>query len=481
MYLGLDLGTSGLKGLLVSHDGTPVGEASAHYGVQQPHAGWSEQDPKVWVDALSQVLKNLRIDHAAEFAALRGLSFSGQMHGAVCLDDTGTPLRPCILWNDTRSAQQAAELDRMQGQRDISGNITFPGFTAPKLRWMQDNEPDLFAMVHKVLLPKDYLSFHLTGRYVTDMSDAAGTSWLDVGARRWSKALLAAGNMRLDQMPDLVEGCDVIGTPLPQICAEYGLSPTVQVVAGGADNAVAACGTGTVSQGQGFVSLGTSGVLLAARDSYAPDAATAVHTFCHAIPDRWYQMGVILSATDSMNWLARTLNSTPEQLAELVVRDISGPSHITFLPYLSGERTPHNDADIGGAFIGLRAHSTPADMTQAVMEGVGYALRDCLNALRKTGADLEQLLAIGGGTKSAFWLNSIATILNLDLVLPDKGGFGGALGAARLAMLADGADIKSALARPKIQETIKPTDALISAYDTGYQRFAKLYPSIKEL
>ena len=481
MYLGLDLGTSGLKGLIVSPDGVPLAEASASYDVSQPHSGWAEQDPQLWLDAAINILCSFRTNHTKLYSKISTIAVSGQMHGAVIVDDKGIPIRPCILWNDMRSAKEAVALDNTKNVRELSGNIVFPGFTAPKLRWLETHEPENYALIHKVLLPKDYLLYWLTGRFVTDMSDAAGTSWLNVGARKWSDTLLKASGMRKDQMPELVEGCQKVGELRTDLQSRVGLSNNVNIIAGGADNAVAACGVGAIEEGQGFISLGTSGVLLAARDTYIPAPETAVHTFCHAIPDRWYQMGVILSATNSLNWLAQTLGSNPKTLAGLVNGEPNGPSGITFLPYLSGERTPHNDSEIGGAFIGLKANSTPTDLTQAVMEGVSFAMRDCFEVLKSTGAELDQILVIGGGSNSAFWLQTLSTVLDIKLSVPEKGDFGGALGAARLAMIGTGADIIKTCTPPKIAKIISPDKALKSKYTAAYDRYRKLYPLLKEI
>lgn len=481
MYLGLDLGTSGLKALLTSAEGAIIGTASANYEVQQPHANWSEQDPLDWIKACEKVFAGLKQSLPKEFSQIKAISTSGHMHGAVTVDENAIPLRPCILWNDMRSHKEAAQLDANPIFRNLSGNIVFPGFTAPKLLWMKNNEPDLFAKIHKVLLPKDFLLHWLSGKFVGDMSDAAGTSWLDVANRKWSPELLRASSMHIDQMPHLVEGSQVVGLIREEISARFNFNKDVKIVAGGADNAVSACGVGAWQEGEGFVSLGTSGVLLAAKNSYAPDPDTAVHTFCHAIPDRWYQMGVMLSATNSLNWLAQMLDKDPAYVANLCEGDIKGPSSVTFMPYLTGERTPHNDADIGGAFVGLKTDTTSADMSQAVMEGVAFGLRDCLEALKSTGTQLTQILAIGGGTKSDFWLQTLATILNLKLAIPEKGDFGAALGAARLAMIGDGASIEHTLTSPTISRIVEPDEALQEKYEEAYKRFRKLYPVIKSI
>jgi len=480
MYIGLDLGTSGLRALLANEAGAIVATADAAYSVANPHPGWSEQDPSDWIEACQTVMAELKTTHPAEFGAVRGIGLSGHMHGATLVDAGGEVLRPCILWNDTRSAAQAAVLDASPNVRGLSGNIVFPGFTAPKLTWVEENEPEIFAKVAKVLLPKDYLRLWLTGEYAGDMSDSAGTSWLDVGKRDWSEELLDAGHMRLDQMPRLVEGSESSGHVRDQLRADWGMAGPVTVAGGGGDNAVAACGVGCFRDGDGFVSLGTSGVLLAAKNRFAPDPATAVHTFCHAVPDTWYQMGVILAATDCLNWLSRLLGRSPAELAGKLDRPISGPSSILFQPYLSGERTPHNDSAVRGSFVGLDVATSPEDLTQAVMEGVSFALRDNLDALKATGTNLSRILAIGGGAQSRFWLETLATTLNLPLDLPEKGDFGAALGAARLAIAADtGAELSTIMTTPKVAETVEPRVDLVDRYSETHARYRALYPNIK--
>jgi len=482
MYLGLDLGTSGLRGLLVSEDGTVVGDATKSYDVQSPKSGWAEQDPAVWVGACLSVLSKLAASFPAEYRALKGIGVAGHMHGATVLDHSGKVIRPCILWNDTRAAKEAAELDETPGFRELSGNIVFPGFTAPKLLWMARNEPENYALVSKVLLPKDYLVFWLTGEISSEMSDASGTSWLNVETRTWSEILINGSGMRRDQLPDVVEGCDVVGQLSVERAQQIGLSTDVSVVAGAADNAAAACGVGAFEEGQGFVSLGTSGVILAAKDRYAPDPSTAVHTFCHAMPMKWYQMGVILSATDSLNWMADNLGHSPEELADLLPDKPGGPGVVRFLPYLSGERTPHNDANARGAFLGLSRGSDQAALVQAVMEGVSFALRDCLEALHSTGTNLGSVLVIGGGSKSAFWVQTLANTLGIALHLPAKGDFGAAMGAARLAMIgAGGLSPQEVMAPAVIEVEIKPDRVLTDAYDASYRAYKQTYEAIKDL
>jgi xylulokinase len=481
MYLGLDLGTSGVKALLVDADGRAVGSADAVYAVSNPAAGWSEQDPADWLAGISAALADLRSRHPREFGAVRGLALSGHMHGAVLVDGAGDVLRPCILWNDTRSHAEAAGLDSDPRARSLSGNIVFPGFTAPKLAWVAAHEPDIFRNVAKVLLPKDYVVWWLTGQYVTEMSDASGTAWLDVGARNWSTDLLQLGGMDRRQMPDLLEGTDVVGQ-VQTARADLGLPAGCQVVAGGADNAVAACGVGALGQGEGFVSLGTSGVVLAGRDSYAPMPDSAVHTFCHAVPGRWYQMGVVLAATDSLNWLSRVTGQSAGALTKALGATLTAPGPTKFYPYLSGERTPHNDAQVRGGFTGLDIACDTADLTRAVMAGVAFALRDSFEALRSTGADLPSALAIGGGTRSDLWVRMLATTLNIPLERPAEGAFGAALGAARIAMCGvTGTGPGTIMSKPPISDTILPDPAHVAAYDEAYAAFAASYPKLKAM
>jgi xylulokinase len=479
-FLGLDLGTSGLRALLVTSAGAAIASSEFGYPATNPHSGWSEQDPTDWVTACKVTIAELRAQHPVEIANLKGIGIAGHMHGATVLDGDGAVLRPCILWNDTRSHEQAAALDANPQFRAISGNIVFPGFTAPKLMWIEKHEPQIFAQIKTVLLPKDYLGFWLTGARVSDMSDSAGTSWLDVGARAWSDQLLAQSSMRSAQMPRLVEGSEVAGIVLPDRAALLGLPIGVKLVGGAGDNAAAACGIGVLSDGQGFVSLGTSGVLLAGKSGFAPLPASAVHTFCHAVPETWYQMGVILSATDSLNWLSGILNKSPQDLSAMITGSLKPPSLVRFMPYISGERTPHNDSQIRGALLGLDRATGQADLVQAVFEGVAFALRDNLEALRQTGTNLKSVMAIGGGANSEYWLQLIATVLNLPLELPKDGENGAALGAARLAICGvTGAAPGKVMTKPEIKQTILPNPKLQPAYEAAYAGFRAAYPKLK--
>ncbi|MGF6173604.1 xylulokinase [Ensifer sp. 4252] len=480
MYLGLDLGTSGVKAMLMDDNQRIVGSASGALDVSRPHSGWSEQDPADWIKATEEAIAGLKTAHPEALAAVRGIGLSGQMHGATLLDADDKVLRPCILWNDTRSFREAAALDADPQFRAITGNIVFPGFTAPKLVWVRENEPDLFAKVRWVLLPKDYLRLWLTGEHMSEMSDSAGTAWLDTGKRRWSESLLSATGMEERQMPDLVEGTERAGGLRSELASRWGMDAGVVVAGGAGDNAASACGMGTVGEGHAFVSLGTSGVLFAANASYLPNPASAVHAFCHALPNTWHQMGVILSATDALNWYSGIAGCSAADLSAELGDTLKAPSGVTFLPYLSGERTPHNDAAIRGAFAGLGHESSRVALTQAVMEGVSFAIRDSLEALRAAGTTLSRVTAIGGGSRSRYWLKSIATALDLPVDLPDDGDFGAAFGAARLGLIAaTGADPVATCHAPKTAETIAPDVGLVAAYEEAYQRYRRLYPAIK--
>ena len=478
MYIGLDLGTSGLKALVIDDAQQVLAEASAPLDVARPAEGWSEQAPADWIAAAEAVMAQLAAQMS--LSAVRAIGLSGQMHGATLLDDADQVLRPCILWNDTRSHVEAAALDAQPAFRAISGNIVFPGFTAPKLDWLRKHETALWDKVAKVLLPKDYLRLWLTGEHVAEMSDAAGTSWLDTGARDWSDELLAATGLTRAQMPRLVEGSEVSGQLRAELAARWGLPAGVVIAGGGGDNAASGVGVGVVRAGDAFVSLGTSGVLFAANDGYQPAPETAVHTFCHALPGTWHQMGVILAATDALNWYGRFVGQGAAALTgELGA--LKAPGKTLFLPYLGGERTPLNNAAVRGAFTGLEHATDRAAGTRAVLEGVTFAIRDCRDALAATGTRLERLIAVGGGTRSDYWLQAIATALNVPVMLPEAGDFGGAFGAARLALMAATGAGAEVATLPPIARVIEPVAALSEAFDAGHARFRMAQQAIAAL
>ncbi len=477
MYLGLDLGTSGIKGLLIDDGQSVVAEASAPLTVSRPLAGWSEQNPADWIAAAEAVLDDLSA--GSDLSSVKGIGLSGQMHGATLLDASDEVLRPCILWNDTRSHKEAAEMDADPVWRDVTGNIVFPGFTAPKLAWVRNNEPQVFNSVTTVLLPKDYLRLWLTGEHVAEMSDAAGTSWLDTGARDWSDDLLARTGLSRDAMPSLVEGSEVSGTMRADLARRWGLGASVPVAGGGGDNASSAIGMGVVKAGQAFVSLGTSGVLFAANDGYRPNAVTAVHTFCHALPGTWHQMGVILAATDALNWFAGIASEDAAHLTS-TLGPLRAPGTTLFLPYLGGERTPLNSANIRGAFLGLEHATDRGAATRAVLEGVAFALCDCRDALTATGTRIESLVAVGGGSRSEYWLSVIATALGIPLSIPEAGDFGAAFGAARLGLMAATGDLTVATP-PRITRVVRPDPTLADAFAAGHARYRAAANAILEI
>lgn len=481
MYLGIDLGTSGIKALLIDANQKVVASGHAKLGVSRPHAGWSEQNPADWIRACEAAIGELKSSHPKQLAVVKGIGLSGHMHGATLIDASDAVLRPCILWNDTRSHAEAASLDADPRFRRITGNIVFPGFTAPKLAWLKRHESQLFGKIAKVLLPKDYLRVWLAGEHISEMSDSAGTSWLDVDKRRWSSDLLAATDLDENQMPTLVEGTEPAGTLRAALASQWGMGANVVIAGGAGDNAASAVGMGTVKPGQAFVSLGTSGVLFAANGSYLPNPESAVHTFCHALPNAWHQMGVILSASDSLNWLSGITGKSAGDLTSELGDNLKAPGEVTFLPYLSGERTPHNDAAIRGVFSGLAHQSDRSALTQAVLEGVSFAFRDSLEALRAAGTELTRATAIGGGSRSTYWLKSIATALGIAIDVPADGDFGAAFGAARLGLIAaEKVDPHTVCTAPGTDATIEPDRQQQDAYAAAYARYRSLYPAIKD-
>jgi xylulokinase len=482
MYLGIDIGTSSAKAVLIDADQRIVATRSEPLEVARPHPGWSEQDAESWVAATAAIIDALCRDHPAELKGVRGIGLSGQMHGATLLDHADRPLRPAILWDDGRAAEEAAELDADPRFRAITGNVVFPGFTAPKLVWVHRNEQKIFGEVSKVLLPKDYVRLWLSGDCASDMSDSSGTAWLDVAKRDWSDDLLAATHLQRDQMPALAEGTTATGKLRSVLVSRWGMEHAPVVAGGGGDNAASACGVGTVVPGSAFVSLGTSGVLFVANERFRPNPESAVHAFCHALPETWHQMGVILSAAGSLEWLGDITGLDGRELSEAVERsDSAAAESLFFLPYLSGERTPHNDTAARGSFLGLSRRTDRAALARAVMEGVAFAFADCLAALQAAGTRVERATAIGGGSRSPAWLQILADVLDLPIDVPAEGEFGAAFGAARLGLIAaENADPKGVCRAPTITETILPEPASVAAAQARLVRYRALYPAIKE-
>jgi xylulokinase len=480
MYLGIDLGTSEVKTVLVDADQRVLSTARAPLAVERPCPGFSEQDPERWWEAVVATVDGLHRERPDAVAAVRGIGLSGQMHGATLLDAADRPLRPCILWNDGRAARECAELDEAADFRGISGNLVMAGFTAPKLRWVERHEPEIFAATRRVLLPKDYVRLRLTGEAVSEMSDAAGTLWLDTARRAWSPALLAATHLDERHMPRLVEGTAPSGRLRAELATRWGMAAAPEVAGGGGDNAASACGVGAVRPATAFLSLGTSGVLFVATDRFRPNVARAVHAFCHALPDTWHQMAVILAAADSLAWWARQVGSTPEALTAELGERPAAPSSALFLPYLGGERTPHDDATIRGGFAGLGHEADRAALTRAVLEGVAFAFKDGLDALAAAGSEVAAVTAVGGGARSTFWLHVLASVLERPIRVPAAGDVGAAFGAARLAMAATGVAADDALfAPPPTATVIEPDAGLAAAYRERLAAFRALYPALK--
>jgi len=483
VYLGMDIGTSGVKAVLVNDAGAIVATASRELALSHPAPLWSEQDPNAWVDAAIFAVDDLAAAHPRETAQVRGVGLAGQMHGATLLGADGQPLRPAILWNDGRSHAECAELERRcPSLHAISGNLAMAGFTAPKLMWVARHEPEVFARVAHVLLPKAYVRYRLTGEMVEDMSDAAGTLWLDVGRRCWSETILEATRLGLHHMPRLVEGSQPSAVLSPEFARRWGMAPGVVVAGGAGDCAASAIGLGAIAPGDAFLSLGTSGVLFRVTERFAPAPRSAVHAFCHALPGLWHQMGVMLSAAASLAWLARILATPDSALLAPLGEVVERPSPVQFLPYLDGERTPHNDAAAAGAFVGLRSATGRNDIVQAVLEGVAFAVRDNLAAMGGSSPPIAEVDLVGGGSRSALWAQIVADVLGIAVHRVEEGEVGAALGAARLGRLAaTGEDPAQICRRPRRLASFMPRASAVAAYDEAYREWRKLYPALKEL
>ncbi|HEY9103541.1 xylulokinase [Chitinimonas sp.] len=478
MFLGIDLGTSEVKVVLLNTQNRVLASAGCALSVSRPHPRWSEQDPASWWQATCDAIDQLRQSHPGPFAAIQAIGLSGQMHGAVVLDADDRVLRPAILWNDMRSADECAELTQSTPELlQITGNLAMPGFTAPKLLWLAKHEPELHARVASVLLPKDYLRLQLTGEKASEPSDAAGTLWLDVAKRDWSDLMLAATGLTRAHMPRLVEGDAVSGRLKPALAERWGLASSVIVAGGGGDNAASAIGIGATEPGDGFISLGTSGVLFVVNDRFRPNPASAVHAFCHALPGRWHQMSVILSAASCLRWLCR-LVGTDEATLLPEVASLSVEACDTapiFLPYLSGERTPHNDPYAQGVFHGLTHATDRAMLGYAVLEGIAFGLKDGLDALHEAGTEVSTLSLMGGGARSPYWAQLIADILQTRIVTHHGGEAGGALGAARLGWLACGGDPAVVCEKPPIRAEYLPSQQRSATLARRLQQYRAIY------
>jgi xylulokinase len=480
MFLGIDIGTSGVKAVLVSADGALAGQAEAPLTVLRPYALWSEQDPDDWWAATEAAVLALP---ARLREAVHAIGLTGQMHGATLLGENDRPLRPAILWNDGRSFAQCQALEAaVPASRTITGNLAMPGFTAPKLLWVRENEPEIFARVRSVLLPKDYVRLCMTGEKASDLADSAGTLWLDVGRRDWSEAMLAACGLDRSHMPALFEGTAMSGILRAEVAERWGIG-RVPVAAGGGDNAAGAAGVGVVNEGDGFLSLGTSGVIFVATREFRPNPARAIHAFCHCLPEMWHQMTVHLSAASCVDWGAK-LTGVEGAAAFMALAEVAGAASgpELFLPYLSGERTPHNDPHVRGAFLGLDHDTNPGRLAAAVLEGVAFAHADGLGALHEAGTAVETLCVIGGGARSHHWGTILAAALNVRLVYLQGGEVGPALGAARLAQIAaTGASVGEVCTRPPVSHAIEPDPALADRLAHKLDRYRSASLAVRTL
>ncbi|MCY3859497.1 MAG: xylulokinase [Gammaproteobacteria bacterium] len=476
MYLGIDIGTSSVKTIVMNERGEVVSEASSSLSVSRPSQLMSEQRPDSWWDAVNETVGAL-FEYTPE---VQGIGLSGQMHGAVLLDQAEKPLRPAILWNDGRSSKECRELEAAIDVAQCTGNHAMPGFTAPKLLWVRKHEPDLFEATKTILLPKDYVRLKMTGESATDMSDASGTLWLNVAKRSWHSDMLDSCELTVDQMPALFEGSDVTGVLTSEIAASWGMK-RVPVVGGAGDQAAGAVGAGAVTPGICTLSLGTSGVMFAPDFGYQPNPSGGIHTFCHALPNTWHEMAVMLSAAGSLTWVSQITKSDSEAtlINDIEARQASSDS-VIFLPYLSGERTPHNNPLAKGVFSGLTADTDRAELGYAVLEGVAFALRDCYTELEKAGANVEQINVIGGGSQSHYWGQLIADALQRPLIYRQDAAVGPALGAARLAQLGtEGATISDVCREAPIDFMVQPRPERSDKLESRYLEFRALYADLK--
>jgi xylulokinase len=477
MFLGIDIGTSGVKAILLDDTGGLAAQATAPLTVSRLHDLWSEQDPADWCDAVDAAVLGLPEELRRQ---TRGIGLAGQMHGATLLGQDDKPLRPAILWNDGRAFAECAALEEaLPEARAISGNIAMPGFTAPKLIWVRHHEPEIFEQVTTVLLPKDYVRLWMSGDKASDLSDSAGTLWLDVARRQWSDLLLLATGLDHSHMPRLYEGSEITGTLRPKIATRWGMA-SVPIAAGAGDNAAGAVGVGVVNDGDALLSLGTSGVIFVATKEFRPNPAGAVHAFCHCLPGLWHQMSVHLSAASCLDWAAQAMSMDVPGLLSAAEHAGVGNRPELFLPYLSGERTPHNDPHVRGAWLNLSHDTDPGRLAAAVLEGVAFAHADGLRVLNAAGTQVERLSVIGGGSRSGHWGQILAAALGVTLDYLDGGDVGPALGAARLARMAvTGASAAEACPRPAIRTSIAPDPALADRLAPKLEKFRAAYPALK--
>lgn len=478
-YIGVDLGTSSVKLLLLGDDGI-CNIVTKEYPVYYPEYGWSEQNPEDWwqktIEGIKEIIKDI------DTKKVRGISFGGQMHGLVILDKNDNVIRPAILWNDTRTQEETDYLNNITGKKklvELTGNIAFAGFTAPKILWLKNNEPHNFEKIDKIMLPKDYIVYKLTGNHCTDVSDASGMLLLDVNNRCWSKEMLEITGVSEKQLPKLYESYEVVGKIKDDIAYELGFE-NVRVIAGAGDNAASAIGTGTVNNGDCNISLGTSGTIFVASDKYNADYENAIHNFCHST-GKYHYMACILSAASCNKWWIENILGSNDYTAVYKNYDKAGENDVFFLPYMMGERSPLNDADIRGMFYGISMSTTKQDMAAAILEGVAFALRQNIDIIRSMGINIKESKICGGGTKNKLWLKIIANILNIELAVP-KNQEGASFGAALLAVRGcDKKKYEKIITELKETERILPDINMVDKYNEKYKKFLSFYPAIKAI
>ena len=483
LYIGVDLGTSAVKLLLMDENGNIQKIVSKEYPLYFPKPGWSEQHPEDWYVQSMEGIKELTAE--CDKSQVAGISFGGQMHGLVALDKDDQVIRPAILWNDGRTGNQTDYLNQNIGKDKLSeytANIAFAGFTAPKILWMKENEPGNYKKITKIMLPKDYLAYRLSGSFCTDVSDASGMLLMDVKNRCWSKEMLEICGITEEQLPKLYESYEVVGTLKPDVANELGFSESVKVIAGAGDNAAAAVGTGTVGDGRCNISLGTSGTIFISSEKFGVDEHNALHSFAHA-DGHYHLMGCMLSAASCNKWWSEEILGTKDYAAEQADIKKLGENRVFYLPYLMGERSPHNDPNVRAMFIGMSMDTTRADMTQAVLEGVAFGLRDSLEVAKSLGIQIDRTKICGGGAKSPLWRKIIANVMNLkvDIIESEEGP---ALGGAMLAAVGCGEypDVETIAEKlVKVVDTVEPEPELVAKYEERYQQFRKLYPAVKGL
>lgn len=481
LFIGIDLGTSAVKLLLMDESGKIHKIVSKEYPLRFPHPGWSEQDPEDWISQTMEGLKELLSE--CDKSQVKGISFGGQMHGLTALDETDQVIRPAILWNDGRTGKEVEYLNSVIGKEKLSkytANIAFAGFTAPKILWMKANEPENYSRIRKIMLPKDYLAYRLSGVFSTDYSDASGTLLLDVEHKCWSKEMMDICGLREEQLPKLHESWEAVGTLKPEAASELGLSEDVKIIAGAGDNAAAAVGTATVGGGACNISLGTSGTLFISSRKFGVDENNALHLFAHA-DGNYHLMGCMLSAASCNKWWMDEILKTKDYAGEQAQIAGLGENRVFYLPYLMGERSPHNDPDARAAFIGMSMDTTREDMTLAVLEGVAFGLRDSLEVARKIGADPGRTKICGGGAKSALWRKIIANVMNMkvDIIESEEGpGYGAAILAAVGCGVFPSVEA-AAESLVKVTATEEPDEELVKKYEEKYQKFRKLYPALR--